>query len=199
MLRAERLMSYPRVTEVLRWFTSYDQVPKEILERAAARGTTVHALCAGIAKGEWIPDGMIGEDNLGYVNSFKKWCSAQVKKFVIIEKRYMDDTLQYSGQVDMVVMCHDNELYLVDIKTSARPQRTYPIQLAAYKNLLHLHNVPVIYSMLVYLKKDGEFPSVDLHQRLEEEMEIFQSSLKCWHYFNKGKKNDRARDTSDSA
>jgi len=75
----------PRVTEILKPFTSYDQVPKDILERAAAKGTSVHALCAGIAKGNWIPDGMIGAELLGFVQSFRKWADLYVKKFVIIE------------------------------------------------------------------------------------------------------------------
>ncbi len=90
-------MSLPRVTEVLRAYTSYEYVPKNILENAAARGTSVHALCAGIAKGGWVPDGMIGEELIGYVNSFKKWAEAQVEQFLVIEKRYSDEKNRDAG------------------------------------------------------------------------------------------------------
>lgn len=191
-------MDYPRVTEILRAYTSYDQVPKEILERAAARGTSVHALCAGIAKGNWIPDGMIGEELLGYVTSFRKWAAAQVSKFLIIEKRYMDDELRYSGQLDFVALGVDNELYLVDLKTSARPQKTYPVQMAAYDSLLRNHKVYVKGAMLVYLDKSGEFPEIHLIEDMAEELRIFLSALDCWHYFNKGKKNARKHATVDA-
>src|ERR1700722_6552123 len=151
----------PRVTEILRPFTSYDQVPKEILERAAARGTSVHALCAGIAKGNWIPDGMIGEELFGYVQSFKQWAAAQVKEFVIIEKRYTDGEKRFTGQLDFVVKCTDDKLYLVDLKTSARPQKTYPIQMSAYEELLLQNGIRVEGRVLVYLNKEGEFPDID--------------------------------------
>ena len=180
----------PRVTEILRPFTSYDQVPKDILERAAARGTSVHALCAGIAKGNWIPDGMIGDDLIGYVRSFRKWCTAQVRRFVIIEKRYTDLHDQYSGQLDFVVECTDGKLYLVDLKTSAKPQKTYPVQMAAYDNLLKQNNVRVSGAMLVYLDKSGEFPDIHLIENMDEEFSIFASALHCYQYFKLRKKKD---------
>ncbi len=181
-------MDYPRVTEILRAYTSFDQVPAEILNRAAARGTTVHALCAGIAKGNWIPDGMIGEEFLGYVNSFKKWSEAQVAKFVIIEKRYTDDDFKYSGQLDFVVEGTDGKLYLVDLKTSAKHQKTYPVQMAAYDSLLRKQNVTVHGAMLVYLNKNGEFPDIHFIEDMKPEFQVFRAALDCWHYFNKGRK-----------
>lgn len=181
----------PRVTEILRPFTGYDQVPKDILERAAARGTSVHALCAGIAKGNWIPDGMIGDELIGYVRSFRQWHEAQVKEFVIIEKRYTDIRSEYSGQLDFVVRCNDNQLYLVDLKTSSRPQKTYPVQMAAYDNLLKQNNTRVAGAMLVYLNKDGEFPEIDLRHDLTDDFAVFCSALHCYQYFKLRKKDAR--------
>ena len=181
------MSDYPRVTEILRPFTSYDQVPVEILTRAAARGTQVHAICAGLAKGAWIPDGMIDPDLLGYVNSFKAWAEAQVVKYVIIEKRYLDDVLQYSGQMDFVIEGKDGLLYLVDLKTSAKPQKTYPVQMAAYENLLKVHGIKIHAAMLVYLNKLGEFPNIDMLEDMSQEMRVFESALTCWAFFHKKK------------
>lgn len=191
-------MDYPRVTEVLRSFTSYDNVPREILDRAAARGTTVHALCAGIAKGHWIPDGMIDPELIGYVQSFRKWADQQVNKFVIIEKRFTDEELKYTGQLDYVILGTDNELYLVDIKTSSRPQKTYPVQMAAYDLLLKNNLVTVKGAILIYLDKEGEFPEINLIEDMSEEAHIFMSALNCWHYFHKRKKHVR-KDSSIGA
>jgi len=179
-------MEFPRVTEILRCFTKYDKVPANILERAAERGTSVHALCAGIAKGAWIPDSMIDEELIGYVNSFKKWAELQVVKFEVVENRYHDSERKYSGQVDYVIQGHDGKLYLVDIKTSSRPQRTYPVQMGAYNILLRSHNVQINGGMIVYLNKSGEFPEIHFLEEMDEEMHIFLSALDCWHYFNKG-------------
>lgn len=185
-------MDLPRVTEILKCFTSYSAVPKDILDKAASRGTSVHALCAGIAKGNWIPDSMIDDELIGYVNSFKKWSKAQVKQFTIIEKRYSDEILGFAGQLDYVVIGTNDELYLVDLKTSSKPQKTYPVQMAAYDRLLKNNHLHVKGAIIVYLNKDGEFPEVDLIEDLTKEFSIFMSALDCYKYFNKRKKNARA-------
>lgn len=190
-------MQYPRVTEILHAFTNYDRVPEKILSSASARGTAVHALCAGIAKGAWIPDSMIQEDILGYVNSFKKWSEAQVAEFIIVEKRYAHETLEYTGQLDLVVKGLDNELYLVDLKTSSRPQKTYPLQMAAYDNLLKNNQITVKGAMLVYLNRNGEFPEIHFLEDMEEEFHVFLSALDCWNYLHKGKRHGKKRINSE--
>ena len=183
------MADYPRVTEVLRPFTNYDKVPTQILHKAAIRGTSVHAICAALAKGAFVTEGMIGEELLGYVQSFQKWCEFQVKSFLVIEKRYSDDEKGYTGQLDFVILAKDDKLYLADLKTSSRPQKTYPIQMAAYEYLIQKNKIQVEGAMLVYLHKDGEFPDIHLIDDLTREREVFFSALDCYHYFNKGKKN----------
>ena len=183
-------MTYPRVTEILKPFTSWHLVPKDVLEKAAARGTSVHAICAALADDEWVPDGMINQELLGYVNSFKKWKEAQVAKFLIIEKRYKDDDLLYSGQLDFVIEGTDGKLYLVDLKTSASPQKSYSVQMGAYDLLLRKHEILVEAAMIVYLDKSGEFPEIELLEDMTRERQVFLSALNCYEYFNKRKKND---------
>jgi hypothetical protein len=182
----------PRVTEILKPFSGMDYVPKDILARAAARGTSVHALCAGIAKGNWIPDSMIDESLLGYVNSFRKWSEAQVEKFVTVEKRFTEEDMLYTGQLDFVVLGTDGKLYLVDLKTSAKTQKTYPVQMAAYDRLLKRNGIVVEAAMLVFLNKDGEFPEIQRVDDMTKEFSVFTSALECWNYFHKKKekKND---------
>jgi len=174
-----------RVTDILRVFSSYQHVPSIILERAAARGTSVHSICAGISKGAWIPDGMIKEEYLGYVNSFKLWAEAQVDKFLVVEKRFIDDELEFSGQIDYVVLGKDGKVYLVDIKTTIRPVKTHLLQIAAYEYLLDKHSIHVNGAMLVYLSKEGEFPDITSKDCLRDELDVFMSALKCHKFFNK--------------
>ncbi len=180
----------PRVTEILKNYTGYEHVPKHILENAAARGTTVHALCAGIAKGAWMTDGMIHEDFKGYVDSFNQWAQSAVDEYLVIEKRYTDNGFGFSGQVDFVIKSPQSEMFLVDLKTSANPQKTYPIQMAAYRHLLALSGITVKGTALVYLNRDGEFPRVDYYEDLDDEWDVFVSALKCWNYFYKPKEKN---------
>ena len=189
----DKFMKAPRVTEILRYFSNYHNVPKNILEKAAARGSSVHAICAGIAKGAWVPDGMIAAELLGYVNSFKQWADTEVQQFLIIEKRYQDQTKDFSGQLDFLITGKDGETWLVDIKTSAAPQRTYPVQMAAYRHLLQNHCVNIKGAQLVYLDREGSAPKVHKLEDLSEEEHIFLCALDCWHFFNRSKKNERNR------
>lgn len=186
-------IEYPRVTEIIRPFTPYDKIPNEVMERAAARGTSVHAICAAIAKGVWIPDGMINPEHLGYVNSFREWAK-QVEEFSIVEKRYIDKIRRFTGQLDFVVKIA-GEMWLVDLKTSAKPQKTHPVQMGAYKLLLQEHQVEVKGAILVYLHKDGEQPLVQTIEDLEPETAVFEAALSCWHYFNQGSINVRKNAT----
>ncbi len=182
----------PRVTEILKPYSGLEYVPKQILDRAAARGTSVHALCAGIARGNWIPEAMIDENLVGYVNSFRKWSEAQVDKFITIEKRFTEPDMLYSGQLDFVVLGTDGKLYLVDLKTTAKPSKTHPVQMAAYDRLLKRHGIVVEAALLVYLTNDGEFPDIHRIDDMTKEFSVFSSALECWNYFfkRKGKKND---------
>lgn len=205
ILYLEIIMDYPRVTEVLKPFSNIEHIPEKILKNAATRGTSVHALCASIAKGAWVPDTLIEEEYKGYVESFKLWANAQVKKFHVIEKRYTEESYKYTGQVDYVVIGTDNEYYLIDIKTTSRPQKTHPIQMAAYTRLLQNEGIYVRGTMLIYLDKTGQFPDIRFYEDLTKELDIFLSALNCWHFFNRkgDKEYDRAEcekraDTRDS-
>ena len=133
---------------------------------------------------------MIPEDLLGYINSFRRWSEAQVKEYLIVEKRYNDPVVEFTGQLDYVVRGTDDELYLVDLKTSAKAQKTYPIQMAAYDLLLRNNQINVKAALIVYLNKDGEFPEIHLLDDMTEELHVFLSAVDCWKYFNKRKKKD---------
>lgn len=180
-------MELPRVTEILKPFSNIEYIKPDILKNAAARGTLVHGYCAAIAKDAWLPESMIDQELKGYVKSFNLWKDAQVLKFPIVEKRFQDDKAGFTGQLDMVILGTDKELYLVDLKTSARPQKTHPIQMAAYKHLLLLNNVRVKAAILVYLHKDGDFPEILRFDNLENETQVFFNALDCYKFFNRKK------------
>lgn len=178
----------PRVTEILNPFNSYSAVPSDVLARAAARGTTVHSLCAGIAGGAWIPHETIDEGLRGYVKSFMLWQKERVHKFLVIEKRYNNQDLMYSGQVDYVIESKTGEIWLVDLKTSSAPQKTHPVQIAAYQDLLNKAGMNTCGGVLVYLSKEGEFPKEYVIADLSAELRVFTSALECWKYFKTSKR-----------
>ena len=92
--------------------------------------------------------------------------------------------------MDFVIEGKDGKLYLADLKTSSKPQKTYPVQMAAYNSLLKQNGTTVEGAMLVYLKKDGEFPDIDFIENMDKEYGVFQSALECYEYFKIRKKKD---------
>lgn len=190
-------MDIPRVTDVLRCFSGYEYVPHNILKGAAERGTAVHALCAAIANGSWVPTNMIDENLRGYVKSFILWIDAQVKEFHVVEKRFIHPEQLYSGQVDFVATCTDGNLWLIDIKTSSKHQKTYPLQMGAYGKLLKLYGNEVFGAMIVYLDKEGEFPDIYVVDDLEKEFVTFKCALDCWYYLKKKNENVRKLNGKD--
>ncbi len=178
-------MTQPTVTEVLRAFSGFDKVSLAVLDKAAARGTTVHAICAEIAQGTWIPDDFTREDLRGYVRSFLKWKEYQVNKFLVIEKRYYNECLGYSGKIDFLIEGSDKKKYLVDLKTSHSPNKTYPVQMAAYTDLLRRDGIQTEAALIIYLDKEGGFPEIHYLDDLSEEWDIFKCALECYVYFKK--------------
>lgn len=189
-------MTVPRVTEILNYFTSYDKVPRDILANAAVRGTCVHNLCGGIAKGNWIPDDLIKPEYKPYVDSFRQWDKDKVQDYQLIEKRFIHKELQYSGQMDFLITGKDGKLYLVDLKTSASPQKTYPLQMGAYAGLLNDNDIQIEGAMIVYLSKFGDYPVVDYLYDLTEQWDVFKSALNCYKYLHTRRNRGREREVA---
>ena len=177
-------MTVPRVTTVLKPYSGFVHVDTKILERACERGTKVHALCSAIAGGAWVDIDGVEETLRGYVNSFRLWYDGFVDSVVVNEERYIHADLQYSGQVDLVVIAKDKQMYLVDLKTSAKPQKTYKVQAGAYRMLLDQQELPVQACLIVYLNKEGFAPNVDTMIKTDAEERAFKCALECWYYFN---------------
>jgi hypothetical protein len=180
-------MELPRVTEILNPFTGFRFVKKDLLESAAERGTKVHGICAKIAEGLYVPDFTIDEELQPYVKNFNIFMEQYVKEVLIVEERYQCTELEFTGQVDMVIMTKDDRKFLVDLKTGISKQKSHAVQMAAYRHLLDEHDIQVSGAMLVYLARENE-PEVEFITDLDPHWEVFKSALNCYNYFFKRKK-----------
>lgn len=181
-------LSVPRVTEVLGMFSSYNNVPPDVLENAATRGSKVHGLCALLAQDLWMPP--CTEELQLYVDSFSKWHNCHVKRLYMVEKRLIDKCESYTGQIDFVFGLDDEKKWLVDLKTCYAPQKTHYVQMAAYRDMLKDNDIEVEGAKLVYAQKSGGDPKViTLSQdELNALSEVFHAALKCYEYFKRKKK-----------
>ena len=169
---------YTRVTEVLYPLSGLSSIDPNIVANAARRGTRVHDVCEAIVKGLGTWD--IDEEISGYVKSFEKWWS-QGHKVLAVEKRFYCSELMITGQVDMIIE-HDDGAIILDIKTSYKPSKTWPLQGAAYAYMARKHGYNIKGIHFLHLDKKGGDPKVYIY---DDEFELFKKCLDIYNYFFK--------------
>ncbi|MFP4087737.1 MAG: hypothetical protein ACLFUL_13190 [Desulfobacteraceae bacterium] len=173
---------WPSVTQVLSVFSDFSRIPPDVLQRAAARGTEVHGLCAAIAKGLYsvkIPEGCGG-----YVNSFRSWFK-NVQDVLLVETRLKDPVYQYHGTPDLVVRLKgDSTPRLIDLKTPAALGLLWAAQIAAYERLFTANGgMECAHSGTLRLKPDGGRALFDECRHSAQDLHAFLCALTAYRNF----------------
>ncbi len=178
MQNLQEKSDYTRVTEVLAPFSGLNTVPKDILANAARRGTKVHDVCEAIVKGlgEWNVD----EEIKGYIDSFKHWWNDGIK-VLSVEQRFFCSKLMITGQVDMIIETPEGAIIL-DLKTSAKPSKTWPLQGSAYAYMAREAGYDIKGIHFLHLNKHGEKPNLYVY---DDEFAMFQKCLDIYKHFFK--------------
>lgn len=176
MIEKKARENYLRVTHVLYPFSSLDKINEEVLAYAAERGTKVHKTCESIVNG--IGEIGVEDDTWGYVESFKKWWE-KGHDVAYVEKRFWDDDLELTGQVDLIINTPKGAA-IVDLKTSSKPSKTWRAQGCAYaylakKNLLDIHKI-----LFLHLNKHGKEPKI-YEYKIDDD--FFLNIFNVWKYF----------------
>lgn len=177
---------YVRVSDVISSSNSseYSGINLEVLANAALRGEKVHAYCVAYAKGMWLPE--LEEECQPYFDSFKQWYDQYVDHLCLAETRLYCNQKKITGRFDLIVVLKQrNQIALVDLKSSANPSKSWPIQLAAYEYLLKVNNYDIDIAMNLHLKKNGKGGTSIVPHDLSESWEIFQSCLNVYNYFHR--------------
>lgn len=120
---------YTRISEIVRRYSGYDNVPKYVLDAACHRGTMVHDLISATMSGVGFPE--IPEYIMGYYESFEKWFSTQNACTFLMPERWYDDETMLTGECDCL-MQQDGKTTLIDFKTSAQENKAWMLQAGGY-------------------------------------------------------------------
>jgi len=146
------------VTQVLSIYQDWSQVRPDVLEAAGARGEDTHRICAGIAKGIWIPQ--VPAYLEGRILSYRKWFDAVVERVIFVEQEFYCDCFDFVGHPDLgVVIKGDKGITIPDLKTPATQNKVWRGQLGAYWHLVDKHggfDLPVIRSGSLMLDPNGK-------------------------------------------
>jgi len=175
-------MTIPTVTQLIApyvdsiWF----------LPEHAERGQLVHAACLSHIQGLWVPP--LLSEYQPYFDSFKKWADIAIDKVLLVEERLTDPVLGFSGRPDLICIIRGDEFpTLIDLKTSQAEQRSWAIQIAAYRHLALVdREINTVRGISVRLKADGgKAICMDYPKNYKNELNIFLGLLNAHRFFNK--------------
>lgn len=167
---------YLRVTQTLNPFSGLDSVDDQTLANACRRGTKVHRICECIVRG--LGDFGNDEEAQPFVESFEHWWQTN-PNVIEIEKRYFCKTYMITGQIDYI--CKDDDgYYIVDIKTSYSPSKTWKPQGSAYAYLCRIHGYDIKKIQFLHLKRNGKPPKIIEY---EPDEDLYFSIYKTFKYF----------------
>lgn len=167
---------FTRVSSIIYPFMDMDKIDPEILKKATDRGTKVHTICESIMRdfGEFDVD----EVTQPYVESFKQWWSLG-QDVLSIEKRFFDEDLMVTGQVDIIANV-DGKMTIIDLKTSYKPSKAWKIQGSAYAYLARKNGLDIERIQFLHLSKFGKPPRV---YEYEIDCNLFFKIFDVWKYF----------------
>ena len=175
--------SWPSVTQVMSPWTAQAlaAIPEMTLAAAADRGTDVHHYCAKIAQGEFV---LVLPSLEGYVQSFERWHDHQVEEVILTERRLYDEGLCFHGKPDLIVRLVDGRLALVDLKTPVAHQKSWGMQLAAYKRLADINGYHVDVAGTLRLDPAGKTPKMKWYEDSGPALTAFVAALSVWNFLH---------------
>lgn len=170
----------------------------EVSEKAALIGTITHYYLERIGKKKIISfkllkeyDDKINKDVMRCIKEFKQWKKEYKPDIIHCELKVSNE--QYGGTIDNISEI-DNELYIIDYKTSKNVYPTMYLQLAAYNKLLREEeniNIDKVAILILNKKKmEYKFYKMDV-SHLEKFYEpVFDSLLRVYELWSDNLKYD---------
>lgn len=171
----------PSVTQIISPYTDFSMVPEHILTWATERGRKVHAICAAICQGLWIPP--IPSEYAGYIASFRTWFDMYVEEVIFVEKELVDPVYGFMGHPDFYGKIKDMSYALLDWKTPITLYKQWKIQLSAYRRLLDVKKYKVDVVASLQLDPRGGIPKMERYENSAEDLNIFLGILNAHNYF----------------
>lgn len=184
---------YARVTEILAPYNDYSHIPPDVLQRAADRGTRAHEYCRQYAAAwalhaaDMFDVDEIASDCMPYVMSYIQWHDANVKHVSHQEQRLNCDVIRISGQLDMIVTLHYDDLSIktvIDLKTPQDAKKSWPLQLAAYQYLAEQNGITVHRRAVLQLPKNGGKATLINYDDDQNDLRLFLGAVDLYWHFN---------------
>ena len=174
----------PSVTSVLSStrISDYSNIPSQILEEAAARGTAVHRVLELFDMGqltecpEWAAE---------YLSAWEKFKTEMDVKILACEMRVFHKKMWFAGTLDRIAIIGEKK-YIVEIKTTSAVMRSHEIQTAAYSMAYRSQcNERSINRGAAYIWGSGKYRFVPHKSKKDENLFLSALHIHNWKEKNK--------------
>ncbi len=174
-------MNFPSVTAVINPWTDFSKIPPAVLQHASERGTEVHSICTRFACGEFV---VASPECQPYLDSFTQWFDLMVDKVLLCEVRLAHEGWGYHGQEDIYCRLKDGRTILADLKTPVALQKSWRVQLSAYRELLVANDYNVACVGSLRLSPAGKMAKMDFYENSPQDFNMFVQALNLYRFFN---------------
>ena len=174
-------MLTPSVTQCISPFVDFSKISPDVLLHASERGTRAHDACAAYAMMLHV---VIDPDIQGYFDSYRRWFDMMNEEVLLCEDRLIEKDFLFHGQCDLVIKSNSEGVILVDLKTPVQLQKSWQLQISAYKHLVE--NVAMIRMDKVgslQLNKDGKTAHMIYYENSAQDFNLFLQCLNLYRFF----------------
>ena len=155
-------------------------------DTAASIGTICHFMCECHLKGleadlSEFPESQVSQAENGYIKFLEFWDNSGFK-VLVTEQALVHNALEFGGTIDIVCIDKEENLVLLDLKTSKSIYPEYWSQVAAYREMWNFNSVNKISRNIII--RIGKDESNDLevieNNDLGKYYELFKGALQCY-------------------
>ncbi len=169
-------ITIPSVSKIMRPLSSqaYKDIDREVLDRAASRGTAVHFAIELYSDTGYAE---IDEEYKPYFEAYLQWERDYRPQIIATEYRVYHPALWYAGTLDKIAVIKESNT-LVDIKTTAvLSEWQVSVQLSAYEQAAKAHGINIQKKAVLHLTKAGY-----TYKEVDDSFDIFLACMKIQNF-----------------
>lgn len=171
----------PGISRILEPINDIDSIPRNALMNASDRGDKIHKICERFDLGYINEEEALNCEYKSYIEQYFKFLKDTNVKWYAIERKMMNPDLRFAGRLDRIGFIN-GKTYIIDIKSSCKPQNWWPVQLEAQR-ILASQTMKIDCVRSLYLTDNDKYKLIKYKERDEQEAhDVFLGLLTVCHW-----------------